>query len=561
MRENREEYVIKIDNLPCGFCKIRNDDILTIVSANDFFYQSYGYAPREAESAGFTAISNIIHPADWPKAKEKIDRCKKERLDYIEIEVKTLHSSGSVLWNLIKCTSDPEEDKCLNCIILDISKRMEAIEALKMGEKEKVLLLGHAKRFAFRFYPSTRTAVLSEDTAMELGLPVKVENLPESIADTYPAKESREEFITFYDRMLEGRPKGTAILHFRNKTGDYTWYECTFSMVYNREGLPLHAIVSFEDISEQREKEIAYEKWSQFNQSQQENAVAYYECDITKNILESVRTDSNNILPEAVVETYDKTLEYVVENLIVPEDRQGYVELFCRSEMIRQFHNGKREMKMECQRYAKDGTVYWVMASLQMLPDPYSDHIKAFILITDIDKEKRKALELHERSRRDPLTGVLNRRAIIDQVTEVLDKSQPNSRHIFIMVDIDHFKELNDNKGHQFGDWVLSVITSKLKESLRADDILGRLGGDEFIAFLKDVPDENVLQERLDSLLKKLAFSTGSAYNITGSLGIAVYPKDGKDFDGLYKKADLALYEAKRRGRNQYVFYKPGMIQ
>ena len=552
MRNNGEEDVIEIDNLPCGFCKIRNDDDLTIVSANALFYKSFGYVPQEAESAGFTTISNIIYPADWPKAKEKVDRCKKEKLDYIDIEVKAIHRSGSVLWSLIKCTADPHEADCFNCVVLDISKRMEAIEVLKMGEKEKMLLLGHAKRFAFRFYPMTRAAVLSEDTALELGLPVKVENLPESIADTYPAKESR---------MLEGQPKGTAILHFRNKTGDYTWYECSFSMVYNRDGMPLHAVVSFEDISEQREKEIAYEKWSQFNQSQQEKAVAYYECDITKNILESVRTDINNILPEDAVVSYDKTLEYVVDNLIVPEDRQGYVELFCRSEMIRQFHNGKREMKMECQRYAKDGNVYWVMASLQMLPDPYSDHIKAFILITDIDKEKRKALELHERSRRDPLTGVLNRRAIIDQVTDVLDKSQPNSKHIFIMVDSDHFKELNDNKGHQFGDWVLSVITSKLKESLRADDILGRLGGDEFIAFLKDVPDEHVIQERLDTLLQKLAFSTGSAYNITGSLGIAVYPKDGKDFDGLYKKADLALYEAKRRGRNQYVFYKPGMIQ
>ena len=154
------------------------------------------------------------------------------------------------------------------------------------------------------------------------------------------------------------------------------------------------------------------------------------------------------------------------------------------------------------------------------------------------------------------LTGALNRITFHEKVREVLRRDDFYGQHALLILDIDHFKGINDSLGHQFGDQVLGDSAAILKRELRKDDLCGRIGGDEFMVFLNDVPSEKELEPRIAQICKSLTRCYEGYGTVSCSMGITFYPKDGIWFEELYQKADLALYEAKHSGRSCYKFYR-----
>ena len=129
-------------------------------------------------------------------------------------------------------------------------------------------------------------------------------------------------------------------------------------------------------------------------------------------------------------------------------------------------------------------------------------------------------------------------------------------RHAFLLLDIDEFKQQNDTYGHQFGDQVIRDTAELLKSSLRKHDICGRLGGDEFMVFLNGVSSQERVLPRIQQLCEKLHREYAKKGSVSCSIGVAVYPEDGRDFKTLYHNADIALYEAKRAGRSNYKLFQ-----
>ena len=116
--------------------------------------------------------------------------------------------------------------------------------------------------------------------------------------------------------------------------------------------------------------------------------------------------------------------------------------------------------------------------------------------------------------------------------------------------------------GHAFGDLVLKTLGEQLSQEFRKTDILGRLGGDEFVIFLRDIKTEDVIKMEADKILNFFkSFKVGDyvKYSATASIGVAMYPDDGKNFEELYKAADNALYEAKKQGKNRLIYYNKDM--
>jgi diguanylate cyclase (GGDEF)-like protein len=131
-----------------------------------------------------------------------------------------------------------------------------------------------------------------------------------------------------------------------------------------------------------------------------------------------------------------------------------------------------------------------------------------------------------------------------------------------LFLDLDQFKNINDSLGHSVGDKFLKGVANRLKKRLRDEDTLARLGGDEFIVLLSQVGEaENVIKiaERILEAMKPPFRYGGQDFHMTTSIGIALYPYDGKDSEGLFKSADMALYRAKEEGRNNFQFFTPSM--
>ncbi len=162
--------------------------------------------------------------------------------------------------------------------------------------------------------------------------------------------------------------------------------------------------------------------------------------------------------------------------------------------------------------------------------------------------------ELMLRATTDPLTGVCNRRSFFERATAMLDEDKTGDRHSVIMLDIDHFKSVNDTFGHDIGDAVLRDVSAAIGSTSM---IFGRLGGEEFAAFIPDQPAAmaHKTAEMMRTTIAGLAIPAGDAtIAITCSFGVSER-RDGEDIDSLLKKADQALYQAKTGGRNRTVIY------
>lgn len=169
----------------------------------------------------------------------------------------------------------------------------------------------------------------------------------------------------------------------------------------------------------------------------------------------------------------------------------------------------------------------------------------------------RKQEQLEEKADTDLLTGLNNKLATERKIKEYIAKN-PKSRAMMFILDIDNFKKINDTMGHAFGDEVLRSLGQQIGSIFRASDVIGRVGGDEFFIFLKNImTDETIRKEakKVENFFQDFKTGEYTKYSATASIGVAIFPEEGADFDSLYKAADQALYKAKKRGKNQLAFY------
>ena len=191
------------------------------------------------------------------------------------------------------------------------------------------------------------------------------------------------------------------------------------------------------------------------------------------------------------------------------------------------------------------------------------DQHKYVGIVHDVSERKAAEDELSFKAYYDTLTGLINR----NQLEHSLDLSissalRSQQRFAVFFIDLDHFKNINDTLGHDAGDELLKIIGDRLRNNIRKTDIAARLGGDEFILVLNgtDNPDTAAIfaEKILNTILKPIVINEHQLY-ITASIGISFYPSDGLDYQSLIKSADIALYIAKDKGRNNYQFCTPEM--
>ncbi len=180
--------------------------------------------------------------------------------------------------------------------------------------------------------------------------------------------------------------------------------------------------------------------------------------------------------------------------------------------------------------------------------------------LQDIDALKRATLALKEQAERDALTKLLNKASTQQLITQYLTERDPDSLSAMLILDLDNFKALNDNYGHLYGDAVLTQVGTTLKRLFRTHDIIGRIGGDEFLILLRDIPNEDLVHSRCELLLNTfhdLMEQNAPGLNVSCSIGAALIPAHGTGYTDLFRRADESLYISKSKGKNTYTLYNP----
>ncbi|MEG2717423.1 MAG: diguanylate cyclase, partial [Eubacterium sp.] len=268
-------------------------------------------------------------------------------------------------------------------------------------------------------------------------------------------------------------------------------------------------------------------------------------------------TDTETLLAdtcEFAALSHDDFVNAVTEYFFHPEDCA-----MAKSEMEKLSQSTTTSYEARMRRH--DGSYLWCRVDLSLTFDSNGTPTHLVGFISDIDAIKSQAISSALQAQKDPMTGLYNKVAMAVLSNKGLSE-YPNGRHALMVLDIDDFKGINDTLGHAFGDLVIIDVSAKLKAAFRSNDIVGRIGGDEFSVLMKNIPDtDSVLKKgtELSNLFRQTYVGEKRQCKISCSIGMIITEAEADDsFETLYRKADAALYQAKQSGKNRFVLYQAG---
>nr|WP_239094034.1 bifunctional diguanylate cyclase/phosphodiesterase [Bacillus sp. B15-48] len=363
---------------------------------------------------------------------------------------------------------------------------------------------------------------------------------------------SKEFFQELWETILSGEIwRGE--LKNRRKDGSIIWVRMIITPLLDKNSKPFQFLALKEDITEKKEIEFRLAQ-----KDKQLSALTNNSYDIVGITDKDGKVFYLNPAFERVLgyEPYE-TVDSNMMNYFVVDDEYFWEKML--HHLLEHPHESVR-CQLKCQH--KDGSVRWCDAAFtNYLDDP---HIHGIVFnLRDYTQQKEATDIIHHLANYDYLTSLPNRRHFENQLREaikVIDATKGQLALLFL--DLDGFKNINDTLGHEVGDRLLQEVGHRISSIFHNKAFVGRLGGDEFAIILRNFENKEQLIEIVDSLVQSFqpAFTVGDyELNVSTSIGISLYPTAGRNLKALLKNADIAMYQAKQQGKNQYQLYHPSM--
>lgn len=383
------------------------------------------------------------------------------------------------------------------------------------------------------------------------------------IAARHIREEDRRGYLATFspDRVLRAYREGVRSLRYEFMISEdgknYYWLRIMARIFVLPFDQSVRMIVYRQNINEEKHHWKAYQYQQMLMEAAKGLYENIYEMDMTHNCAANEETrayfESLGLPGDA---PYDRFLHHVAEKQIKAEHRQQYLDAFLSDNVLAAYADGMDRRVCEVMLPTDDGEAYhWLRITARIFFWDEDKSVRIFSFRQNIDEEKKRESRLSAQARLDPLTGLCNKATTEQHISETLAACKTGERRFaFFILDIDDFKRVNDDFGHAVGDMVIREFALELKRQFRDTDIAGRIGGDEFVVFLP-VPGRAWVERKackLGAALRKSFRLEAYAFSITASIGIALAPWDGTDFAALYKNADAALYQAKKRGKDGF---------
>ncbi|MCH1983527.1 sensor domain-containing diguanylate cyclase [Ruminococcus sp. OA3] len=281
-----------------------------------------------------------------------------------------------------------------------------------------------------------------------------------------------------------------------------------------------------------------------------------YELDITHNRAASEATEQYfESLGAPRGTPYDEALKIIAQKQIKEEYRLGYITTFSSGHVLEAYQRGTENLCYDFMISTDGEEYYWMRINAHIFTWQEDNSVRMLTYRQNIDAEKRREHVMFDKMQRDSLTWLYNKAATQEHIRSLLEESC--EQFAFFILDVDEFKLVNDRFGHAAGDKVLIDFAQTVKSQFGDGDVVGRIGGDEFVAF-SQIRDHEAAEKKagaLTEVLRREVDTDSGICRITSSIGVAVTSDGGSDFETLYRNADMALYQAKNRGKNGFVIY------
>lgn len=521
------------------------------------------YSPGLAALVGYTPDDPALEEEDWyydricPEDRAWIGKEAARQLDQqgrAELVYRLRKPDGGTLW--VKQYSGLVESGALGsyflCLILDYSETKRAqTEAARTADQMNSIvnaIPGGVARLSLE--EGLPVLLASDGFYRRTGESREEYEAPPTngMALYHVVPEDRAEILQAIRTLVATDQPVRVEYRLRRKEGGVCWSTAYFSRADETDGRPVVDAV-FLDSTEtkrlEREGRINAERYQIVSEQSQD---IIFDWDMETDLIyhsAALRDKLGVHLPEKL-----KIQDLFATQLYAEEDR-AVVETAARMA-----HRGARYQETEYRLRHADGTLIWFRARVTTLFDDGGKPIRAIGVLTDINHYKQANAELQEKAERDLLTGLLNRMTFEEKLAGRVAGCKTEQVHAFYLVDIDNFKEINDLMGHERGDRLLAEVARRLKTQFRGEDLVARMGGDEFAVFVADLPSHRSAEERAEQMRRALYHPEVDG-GLSVSVGVALCPDHGQSFRDLYRRADVALYTSKRRGRNCWSLYEP----
>jgi diguanylate cyclase (GGDEF)-like protein/PAS domain S-box-containing protein len=350
-------------------------------------------------------------------------------------------------------------------------------------------------------------------------------------------------------------------LRFGRHEASLLWTSVTLSLARGIRGQPGHVLALIEDISQRKKMEQALRESERFGKATL-NALSEHICVVDEaGQLLAVNTAWSNYANDQAGPTPIDWTGYNYLTVCDAAATHGIEDARLLAQGMRAVLAGTIEEFHLEYRCGPPGQPSWFVARLTRFPQ--DGPTRVVVAHENITEGKHVQKHLTYLAHYDSLTGLPNRVLFYDRLKQVLLQAGRNNWIVGVMfIDLDHFKTVNDTLGHAAGDNLLQQASRRIVDSLRANDTVGRLGGDEFGVFLPNLStqqDAAMLAEKITHALSAPFVLGATEIFVTPSIGITLYPLDGNNADGLISSADTAMYRAKELGRNGHQFFTPHM--
>jgi diguanylate cyclase (GGDEF)-like protein/PAS domain S-box-containing protein len=360
--------------------------------------------------------------------------------------------------------------------------------------------------------------------------------------------KTKEEYKAMWDALLAGR-EWRGIFHNKRKDGSIYWESASISPLRDDRGKITHFIAVKEDVTAQKRAEDQLRMNATVFDTTQEGIMV---------------TDADNVI-RTVNPSFTRITGYSPDEVIGQppsilssgrHDEAFYEELW-DSILHKRYWSG------EIWNRRKDGSVYPEWLSIAAIPDDQGIAKEYVAVFSDISKHKENEEQILYQANYDALTGLPNRSLFSDRLNQAIGSAMREQWKLAILfIDLDQFKMVNDTFGHVMGDELLQVVAERISDCVRESDTIARFGGDEFVILLQDVSDMDAVANIATKVINKVT-KVFNLYEreifIGASVGITIFPDDAMNADSLLRNADMAMYQAKDRGRNNYQFFTASM--
>lgn len=537
-----------------AFYVLRNDIDLSLVYGNNVFFELIACSIDEMTCRYGNRTGIFVDEEDLANACEFV-----EEGSHTSFEHQLHRRDGTSIWayTTISHINVPNEGELYLCTSLDISKYKKDQLDFQSYQSLMDLIFTQSERDIFLLDTSTchihflsAHLIFSRLQSKELDTYQSLQNM--LLQKGFLLPDSAQTFQNAFEESLHQNKRVICELHMQLSEDLPSWVCMTLSSWNPGITEKTYLIGSLKDITAKKASSTHRIMESQFYHNLLTKKYAYGHINVTEDhiLYTGGHWDHYNELADKL--SYSELIHDSIDKLVYADDRTQCQEFMQCQNLIDAFENGIDQLSCEFRCLVGENKVIWMGIYIWIIQDPISKHILALLYLKNIDEEKKKDLFLSYKNELDEQTNIFNQKTTEASIKQHLDLTTGKEISAFLLLDIDNFKAINEEVGQGAGDRILSTLAVLLRKIVRKEDIIGRYKRDEFILLLKNITNQEQVDNFLHRLYQNVSQCTDPAFTI--SIGVT-FVNSLSSYERIFRQADEALSIAKYNGKSRFFYY------